>query len=241
LFQRKDQINYMDEKPDKVVRKAFSNKQAFNVVFNDEYIIVLNKIAKLLVHPSPKKEKYTLTSLLKDKIKTAVYPCHRLDRQTTGLIIYAREKRMQKRVMDEFRKGLVKKKYIAFVKGRMKKTRGSLSGYILDADGARFKEKPKMAKTNYRVSKVFKHFSVVDLVPLTGRTNQLRIQLAKQGNPILGERRYAFRRDFKVDFKRLALHACFISFIHPVSKQRVNLEIGLPQDMREFLEKARSS
>ena len=214
---------------------GFPGKEAFDVVFNDEYIIVLNKIAKLLVHPSPKKEKWTLTSLLKDKIKATAYPCHRLDRETTGLIIYAKEKRMQKRVMDEFRKGLVKKKYIAFVKGRMKKTRGSLSGYILDADGVRFREKPKMAKTNYQVLKAFRHFSVVELIPFTGRTNQLRIQLAKYGNPILGERRYAFRRDFKVDFKRLALHACFLSFIHPVSKQRVDLETGLPKDMKEFL------
>ncbi|OPX29669.1 MAG: hypothetical protein B1H08_03315 [Candidatus Omnitrophica bacterium 4484_171] len=212
-------------------------KQAFDIVFNDEYIIVLNKVAKLLVHPSPKKEKYTLTSLLKDKIKAAVYPCHRLDRETTGLIIYARDKGMQRKLMDEFRKGLVKKKYIAFVKGRMKKARGSLSGYILDADGVRFREKPKMARANYHVLKAFRHFSVIELTPLTGRTNQLRIQLAKHGNPILGERRYAFRRDFKVDFKRLALHACFLSFIHPVSKQRVDLETDLAQDMREFLKK----
>jgi len=217
------------------LESGFLGKQAFDIVFNDEYVIVLNKIAKLLIHPSPKKEKWTLTSILKDKIKADVYPCHRLDRETTGLIIYARDKQMQKKVMDEFKKGLVKKKYIAFVRGKIKKPRGYLSGYILDADGARFKEKPKMAKTNYRVLNNLKYFSVVELMPVTGRTNQLRIQLAKQGNPILGERRYAFRRDFRVDFKRLALHAYFLSFIHPVSRQRVNLEIDLPDDMKEFL------
>ena len=217
------------------MRGSFLDKQAFDIVFDDEYIIVLNKIAKLLIQPSPKNERWTLTSLLQNEIKTAVYPCHRLDRETTGLIIYAKNKRIQKDIMNEFRRGLVKKKYVAFVKGRIKQVKGFLSGYILDAEGARFKEKPKMAKTNYRVLRAFRYFSAVELMPVTGRTNQLRIQLAKEGNPILGERRYAFRRDFKLDFKRLALHAYFISFVHPVSGQRINLKIDLPDDMKGFL------
>ena len=217
------------------MRGSFLDKQAFDIVFEDEYIIVLNKIAKLLIQPSPKNERWTLTSLLQNEIKTAVYPCHRLDRETTGLIIYAKNKRIQKDIMNEFRRGLVKKKYVAFVKGRIKQVKGFLSGYILDAEGARFKEKPKMAKTNYRVLRAFRYFSAIELMPVTGRTNQLRIQLAKEGNPILGERRYAFRRDFKLDFKRLALHAYFISFVHPVSGQRINLKIDLPDDMKGFL------
>ncbi len=209
----------------------------FDIVFNDEYIVVVNKIAKLLVHPSPKKENRTLTSLLRDRIKEEVYPCHRLDRETTGLIIYAKEKPVLREIMKEFEKKIVKKKYVAFIKGKLKRRKGFMESRILDKDGARFGEKPKIAKTNYRVLKVTRYFSIIELVPLTGRTNQLRIQLAEQGNPILGERRYAFRRNFQVDFKRMALHAYFLSFVHPVSRQRVDLRIGLPQDMKMFLEK----
>ena len=89
----------------------------------------------------------------------------------------------------------------------------------------------------YRILKDFDNFSVVELEPLRGRTNQLRIQFAKLGHPILGERVYAFRKDFKVKFRRLALHAYFLSFIHPISNQRLNLKIDLPQDMKEFLGK----
>ena len=75
----------------------------------------------------------------------------------------------------------------------------------------------------------------VVLEPLTGRTNQLRIQLAKIGNPILGDDVYAFRRDFPVKFRRLALHAAFLGFMHPVSRQHIRLKAALPRDMEDFL------
>jgi 23S rRNA pseudouridine1911/1915/1917 synthase len=209
----------------------------FEVVFEDEYLIILNKIAKILVQPSPKKEEVTLTSLLEEKLKEKVFPCHRLDRETTGLIMYAKDRKVQSRIMEEFKKGQIRKRYAAFVRGSLKKKVGQIEGYIIDKEGKRFKEKSKKAKTVYYVLKRYAGFSVVELEPVTGRTNQLRIQFAKIGNPILGERKYAFRRDFKVDFKRLALHAFFLSFIHPVSGDRVDLKIDLPPDMKEFLKK----
>lgn len=210
-------------------------KEPFRVIFEDDYIVVLDKQAKILVLPSPKKEKYTLTSLLEEKLKKPVYPCHRLDRETTGLIIYAKARNIQERVMNEFRQGIVKKRYIAFIRGRLKDRSGMLSGYVLDREGKRFGEKPKKAKARFYVISIFKNYSVVELEPLTGRTNQLRIQLADAGCPILGERKYAFGRDFRVNFKRLALHACFISFDHPVSGKRLNFKLDLPPDMKMFL------
>ena len=211
--------------------------KAFEIVFNDEYIVVVKKNAKILVQPSPKGEKTTLTSLLGQSLGEKVFPCHRLDRETTGLLIYARNKDIQERIMEQFRLRQVKKKYLAFVEGRMKRKKGMLKGHILDREGKIYKEKPKEAKTFYRVLGVFQNWSVVELEPLTGRTNQLRIQLANIGNPILGETKYAFRRDFTVKFKRLALHAFYLSFIHPVSRDKVALEIDLAADMKEFLKK----
>lgn len=210
-------------------------KKPFEIVFEDDYLIVVNKTAKILVQPSPKKEKYTLTSLLKTTLKKNVYPCHRLDRETSGLIIYAKTPEVQRIIMEEFRAGEVRKKYAAFVKGRLQKREGMLEDYIVDKEGRYFGEKPKKAKTIYCVLREFKDFSIVELKPLTGRTNQLRIQMAKLGNPILGERKYAFGRDFRVNFKRLGLHAYFLDFIHPISKERVDFSIGLAHDMKSFL------
>ncbi|UCD14876.1 MAG: RluA family pseudouridine synthase [Candidatus Omnitrophota bacterium] len=209
----------------------------FEIIFQDEYVVVLNKIAKILVQPSPRKEKHTLTSLLAQRLKEPVLPCHRLDRETSGLIIYAKDRNSQRKIMDEFRAGVVRKKYIAFIRGELNKKKGKLEGYILDKEGRKFGEKFKKAKTIYSVLRQSPGFSVVEVTPLTGRTNQLRIQFSKLGHPILGERKYALGRDFKVNFRRLALHAFFLSFIHPVSRQRVSLDIGLAVDMKEFLKK----
>ncbi|MCM8788110.1 MAG: RluA family pseudouridine synthase [Candidatus Omnitrophica bacterium] len=209
----------------------------FEIVFEDDYIIVLNKIAKILTQPSPKNEKFTLTLLLKEKLKKEVYPCHRLDRETTGLIIYAKDTNSQKLFMEDFKKRKIEKKYIAFVKGHLTKKEGFLKDYILDREGKLFGEKPKIAETFYKVIKEYQHFSVLMLKPLTGRTNQLRIQLAKVGHPILGERKYAFGKDFEIKFKRLALHAYFLRFFHPITKKHIQIKIELPTDMKNFLNK----
>lgn len=210
---------------------------AFEMVFEDEYLVVLNKKRKLLVQPT-KGEKVTLTSLLCRRLKEkkeVAYPCHRLDRETTGLIIYAKSKQIQREIMRQFRRREIKKKYFAIVKGRMKRIKGIIKGYVLDREARIFGEPSKWAETKYRVIREMGEFSLVELEPVTGRTNQLRIQLAQLGNPVLGERKYALRREFKIDFKRLALHSYFLSFTHPVSKEKIVLQIPLPSEMEEFI------
>jgi 23S rRNA pseudouridine1911/1915/1917 synthase len=209
---------------------------AFEVVFQDEYIVILNKIAKILTVPTPKKEKNTLTAILAAELKQLVFPCHRLDRETTGLIIYALSRYIEEKVFEQFRRGGVSKRYIAFVEGHLRPNKGIFQGKIIDYEGRRFGEVPKSAKAFYKVIRYCAGFCVVELTPVTGRTNQLRIQLSQAGHPILGEDKYAFRRDFSVKFKRLALHACYLSFRHPVSGDFVELKIGLPEDMKNFLQ-----
>ncbi|MFH1768968.1 MAG: RluA family pseudouridine synthase [Candidatus Omnitrophota bacterium] len=211
--------------------------EAFDVIFQDEHIIVINKKAKIVVQPTPKGEKHTLTSLLAGEVKTKVFPCHRLDRETTGVIVYAKTRQIQQKIMDQFRRGAIKKKYIAFIRGFLPKASGVFSSCIIDKQGRRFHEKKKAAKTNYAVLEQLNSFSVVELTPLTGRTNQLRIHLAERGNPILGETVYAYRRDFKVKFKRLALHAFSLRFTHPAINKTFTFTTKLPEDMRVFLEK----
>ena len=210
-------------------------REPFKTLFEDDYLIVVNKIAKVLIQASKKQEKNTLTSLLCRHLGYTVFPCHRLDRETTGLVIYAKSLELQKKIMDQFRRREVKKKYIAFVKGNLKKRNGVWEGKIIDRQGEKFSEKSKYAKTFYRVLKDFLGWSILELSPVTGRTNQLRIQSAKVNHPILGEDKYAFRRDFKIKSKRLSLHAFYVSFIHPISRQKVTLEIDLALDMQEFL------
>lgn len=189
------------------------------MVYEDDWLLVVNKPSGLLTIPTPKKEKRTLTSILN------LYPCHRLDRETSGLIIYAKGKSLQKKMMQEFKERRIKKTYIAFVQGALRQAQGEIK---IPIEGL-------SAITKYRVIQKRRDFSLVEAYPLTGRTNQLRIHFKRMSHPIMGDTKYAFRRDFKIKAKRLCLHAKKLEFIHPVTKKVVSLDSPLPSDMQEFL------
>ena len=209
----------------------------FKIIFEDNFIIIVDKPPGLLVIPTPKKETNTLTTLLNReldnrKLEVNAYPCHRLDRETSGLIIYAKGKRNQKVVMDVFKTKMIKKIYIAFVHGIVKKSFDIVKRPVYNRNKKRFEE----ALTKYGVSERRNNFSVVEIEPVTGKTNQIRIHMKEIGHPLVGESVYAFRKDFKLKFKRAALHAGYISFVHPFAKDRMEFKSSLPEDMKRFLE-----
>jgi len=190
------------------------------IVYEDNWLLVVDKPAGLLTIPTPKKESRTLTSILH------AHPCHRLDRETSGLIIYAKGKSTQKKMMQEFQYRRVKKKYLAFVQGYLNQNQGQIKNPI---EGL-------TALTKYKVREKKKDFSILEASPLSGRTNQIRIHLKQIGHPILGDTRFAFRRDFKIKAKRLCLHAQSLEFMHPITGKFIHLEAELPQDLKEFLQ-----
>lgn len=212
----------------------------YRIIYEDEAIMVVDKPSGMLVIPTPKKEKNTLTDFVnkyldEKKLEINAYPCHRLDRETSGIVIYAKGKRIQSLMMDEFRKRAVKKAYIAFVRGNVKKDFDTIENAIYN----RNKDRNEAAITRYRVLERRDVFTVVEAEPVTGRTNQIRIHFAMMGHPILGETIYAFRKDFKIRFKRVALHALRIAFMHPVTKEEVVFSAPIAPDMEKFLKKRR--
>jgi len=202
------------------------------IVYEDEWLLVLNKPSGLLTIPTPKKESRTLSSILNDDLKRRglsyrLYPCHRLDRETSGLIVYAKGKSMQKKMMEEFWRKSIKKTYIAFIQGRLSKDEGDIH-YPIEG---------RSAITKYRIIEKRRDFSIVEIMPLTGRTNQIRLHLKQIGYPLVGETKFSFRRDFKLKAKRLCLHAKMLEFVHPVTKKVMSLVASLPPDMEDFLNK----
>lgn len=214
--------------------------QNVKILYEDDCCVVFNKPAGLLVIPTPKNEKETLINTVNtNRTSERLHPCHRLDRQTSGVILFAKGKQNQKLFMQLFNRHLVEKKYIAFVKGKLKNKNGLLKSVIRDFYQKKFnRHSPaRLAITQYRVIQQQRLFSVVEVRPKTGRTNQIRIQFSEIGHPLLGERIYAFRKDFQVNFRRLALHACEISFLHPKMNKRIMVTAELPKDMSDFLKK----
>jgi 23S rRNA pseudouridine1911/1915/1917 synthase len=211
-------------------------KTRYRIIYEDDAIIVIDKPSGMLVIPTPKGETDTLTGLLNRDldergIEANAYPCHRLDRETSGIIVYAKGKSMQQAVMKEFRNKQVNKRYVAVVHGRVKKDFDTIAEAIYN----KTKRKPEPAITKYRVTKRCRDFSVLEAEPVTGRTNQIRIHLKMIGHPLVGESVYAFRRDFALRFKRAALHAQRIEFKHPITGNRLVFTAPLPDDMERLV------
>ncbi len=189
-----------------------------------------DKPAGLLSVPTPKNEPRTLTSILNQDaqergLKYSLYPCHRLDRETSGLVIYAKSPSIQQKMAGAFRERKVVKKYTAFVHGKLPQRQGQLSRPI----------EGKSALTKYRVLEEKNSYSVVEVSPVTGRTNQIRIHFKDIQHPLVGEDKFAFRRDFALRFKRVCLHAKYLEFVHPQTKKTVVIESPLPPDLQKFI------
>ena len=203
----------------------------FRIVYEDDHIIVADKPAGMLVIPTPNGESNTLTALLNREldargIEANAHPCHRLDRETSGLIIYAKGKKTQQAMMEEFRNRRVSKTYIAFVHGRLARKAGAID---LPIEG-------KKSVTKYKVIEEWRSFSVVEIDPETGRTNQIRIHFKSIGHPLVGERKFAFAKDYELKFRRAALHSQKIGFTHPVTGKQLVFTAPVPEDMAKFLE-----
>lgn len=201
------------------------------VVFEDDWLLVVDKPAGLLSVPTPKNESRTLTSILNQDVQERklgyhLYPCHRLDRQTSGLLIYAKTKTIEQKMADAFRDRKVSKKYIAFVHGKLAHPQGVINSAV----------EGKSALTKYKVIQKKSNYSVVEVVPTTGRTNQIRIHFKNIQHPLVGEDKFVFRKDFALRFKRVCLQAQELEFWHPVTQKHLFLRVDLALDLKKFLQ-----
>jgi len=210
--------------------------------YEDEACIVFDKPSGLLVIPSPKESKKTLINIVNEEYvdpgKAKLHPCHRLDRDTSGVILFAKGKKNQKLLMQLFEDRQINKKYWAIVHGVISKKEGAISNPVRS-----FKDKniysgnmPKDAVTKYFVKARLSDCSALEIELLTGRTNQIRIHFAQIGHPLLGERKYAFAKDYKTKFRRVALHARELRFTSPSGK-KINVTADMPNDMGVFFER----
>ncbi len=217
--------------------------KAIPVLFEDEDYIVFEKPSGMLVVPSPRQEQHTLESIVNRDRKTQgpfrLWPCHRLDRDTSGAILFAKGKSNQRFMTEAFKHRQVKKTYLALVQGRLKYPAGEIKSKIKDQMERRWHRKGegKLATTRYKVLSLKKNFSILEVYPLTGRTHQIRIQLSEIGHPLLGERLYALGRDYDLKFPRTALHASRLEWFHPKKKKMIAVDCPLPKDMEQFIER----
>ena len=217
-----------------------------DIIYEDGYLAIINKCSGLVVHPAPGNYEHTLVNALLYHFKklSDINPqrpgiVHRLDKETSGLLVVAKNNAAHLALAKQFAKHTIKRKYIALVKGKME-----FDESIIDLPIGRhpykrknmsvgFGKKTKYAKTYYRTLKRTRDFSLLELEPFTGRTHQLRVHLAFLGHPILGDTKYGKNNEFC----RLALHAKYIGFMHPGTGKFVEFSCEMPAEFTKFLNK----
>lgn len=222
-----------------------------DILFEDDHLIVVNKPIGLLVHPSNTEKSGTLTNGLAYHFwqsgGEAIRPglVHRLDRNTSGVIVVAKTPRAHRTLSKHFRERWVKKFYLALVSGRVEQDSGEINAPI-GSDPKIWphwrvmpeSEGGKPAQTLYRIKRRFDAHTLVELEPLTGRTHQLRIHCNLIGHPILGDPIYASTIDPVVAEHRLKhhlLHAARLVFRHPATGKEMSLEAPMPRAMLDLM------
>ena len=214
-----------------------------DIVYEDDSIIVVNKPAGMLVHPTHRDKNGTLLNALTFHLNKEDFPrsrkdakreggpirpglVHRLDRETSGLIVVAKTIEAHRRLAREFMKKRVRKTYVALVEGIVADKEGTISipiGRHAEKKHWGVKEDGKVSETRFRVIERNSDTTLLELEPITGRTNQLRIHCAHIGHPIVGDVRRGGRES-----GRLCLHAACLSFVHPTSVERLMFQTAPP-------------
>jgi 23S rRNA pseudouridine1911/1915/1917 synthase len=213
------------------------------IVYMDADIIVLDKQANLVVHPGPGHPSGTLVNALIHHfpeialIGSEERPgiVHRLDQDTSGVMVVARSARAFTSLQDQFRRRVVWKTYLALAWGRMSETGGRLNWPLgrHPTEGARMSVRtrsPKKAETFFQVQRAFKDTTLLEVKPVTGRTHQIRVHLAAAGHPVVGDPVYGRKREPR-EFPRIFLHAHTLSFLHPATGERLTFASPLPPDL----------
>ncbi|MEA4846587.1 MAG: RluA family pseudouridine synthase [Clostridiaceae bacterium] len=231
------------ELPDQGSDNILPEYMPLDIIFEDDHMIVVNKEAGIPTHPSRNHYMGTLANGLmyhwmeKDRNIT-IRPVNRLDRNTSGLVLFAKSSHIQHLMSQESYKNKITKEYLAIVQGRLVDDSGTIDAPIarenlrsikrvVREDGAR-------AVTHYRVIERYEDYSLIGIVLDTGRTHQIRVHMAYLGHPLLGDELYGGSQE---KIKRHALHAYNIKMLHPIENSMLDLTAKLPPDMQQLIRK----
>lgn len=216
-------------------------KMVLNIIFEDDYLLVINKSAGIPVHPSCNYYENSLSNGVKYYFNSIglnrkIRPVNRLDKDTSGLVIFAKHEYIQDMLVKQMKNNTFKKEYLALLNGNLSKTSGTIDAPIRRKTGSimerEISEDGETAISHFELIKNFENYCLVKYTLETGRTHQLRVHSKYIGHSILGDTLYGTASDL---IPRQALHAQKVTFLHPITKETLILESPLPLDINNLI------
>jgi 23S rRNA pseudouridine1911/1915/1917 synthase len=242
-------IDYLLHKGDTVsVIKGRKESKAsallgMNVVYEDDDLIVIEKPSGLLTIATETEKTrtayYKLNEFLKVRSRRKqerVFIVHRLDRETSGLIVFAKNEKVKRKLQDSWKE--VEKRYYALVEGVPGKKEDEIISRLSETKSLkvhidRHAEGAKLSKTKYRVARTGRGYSLLDILLETGRKNQIRVHCSDIGHPVMGDKKYGANTD---PLRRLGLHSYLLMFKHPVTRKALRFESKLPREFERIVQ-----
>lgn len=237
------QYNYQLKVGDSVVvSSARGNSELFHpkvrIIFEDPYLIVVEKKENLLTVKTDNGSELTAFSILKKHVQKSskenrIYTVHRLDRETSGVLVFAKSLEVKQALQDNWHTDVKRRVYVAVVEGKMEKEKDSIVSWLLENEKSlKIHSSPvdnggQQAVTHYKTIKSNDDYSLLEIELETGRKNQIRVHMQSINHPIIGDKKYGAKTS---PIGRLALHARILEFKHPVTGKVVKFETPVPRN-----------
>ena len=221
--------------------KVNTNQLPFDILFEDSHIVVVNKPSGLLTIATEKEKEKTLYHMIREYIvgknkKGRVFIVHRLDKDTSGIVIFAKDEKTKNQLQEHWNEYVTLREYVAVVHGRMPKEKERIVQKLKETKtNLVYVSKDKEAKeaiTNYEVLKETEKYSLLKITIETGRKNQIRVALSSMKHPIVGDKKYS---DLKETENRLYLHANRLKIYYPEIKKELLFETPTPNEFKKIM------
>lgn len=218
-------------------KKTLFIEEGIEIVYEDDHVVVINKPEGLLSVATDFQKWNTAHAILKRRFNTGrVYPVHRLDRETSGVMIFAYTEKARDRLKELFFLHTIEREYYAIVDGLIEEDQGSWKSFLAEDDfynvsSTPHPEKGRLAITHYEVVKRKRSATALKLRLETGRKNQIRVHCKEAGYPVVGDTKYCAKADF---MGRLCLHARRLALPHPITQKPLVFESPLPTSFLPF-------
>ena len=220
--------------------KRIIPKYDLDILYEDEYLIAINKPSGLLSISNDKEKDITAYRMVSDYVKSNknnkfIFVVHRLDQDTSGVLLFCKNEKIRDKMQENWNNIVKKRGYIAIVDGKLF-GKGTFRSFLME-DKRQFVYSSKNgigkeAITHYEVVRNNGNYSMLQVFIDTGRRNQIRVHLSEHGMPIVGDKKYKCKSN---PLKRLCLHANILEFIHPVSKKLVSIKCDIPDEFRKLV------